>query len=336
VDAQTDGAASQRAAGKRVEPQRVAGHHAAGERVETQQPPQVAGLPVGEVARLAGVTVRTLHHYDEIGLLRPGHRTAAGYRQYGTADLLRLQRILAYRELGFGLDEVARLVDGNAGSDANTDSGDGPEACAAGLPDGGANGGANGGVNGGAGASSDGELALLARQRDLLVSRIERLRQVLAAVEMTMEARTMGIDLTPQEILEVFGDDDPTQHAEEAQQRWGDTDAYTQSQSRSRGYTKADWLQIKAEQQAAGARFATVMAGGLEPASAEAMDAAEAHRLMISTWFYDCSHAMHRELGEMHVADPRFTAYYERLAAGLAPWVRDAIRANADRALPAG
>jgi len=73
------------------------------------------GYTVGEVARLAGVTVRALHHYDEIGLLVPGHRTAAGYRRYFDEDLDRLRRILFYRELGLGLDEIADiLADGDA------------------------------------------------------------------------------------------------------------------------------------------------------------------------------------------------------------------------------
>ncbi|MFK4273832.1 MerR family transcriptional regulator, partial [Streptomyces milbemycinicus] len=65
---------------------------------------------VGQVAGFAGVTVRTLHHYDEIGLLRPGARSAAGHRRYDDADLDRLQRILFYRELGFPLEEVAVLL----------------------------------------------------------------------------------------------------------------------------------------------------------------------------------------------------------------------------------
>ncbi len=254
-----------------------------------------AGLPVGEVARLAGVTVRTLHHYDEIGLLRPRGRTTSGYRQYDDADLLRLQRILAYRELGFGLDEVARLV----------------------AP--------------GTGPGGDDELALLRSQRDLLARRIERLRQVLAAVETTMEARSMGIELTPQEILEVFGDDDPTQYADEVQERWGGTDAHKQSQTRARGYTAADWQQIKAEQEGSTQAYADAMRRGLPPDSPEAMDAAEAHRQLVTRWFYDCSPQMHRGLGDMYVADPRFTAHYDRLEPGLAQWVREAVHANADR-----
>ena len=66
---------------------------------------------VGQVAAFAHVTVRTLHHYDEIGLLVPGDRSAAGYRRYSGDDLARLQRILFYRELGFGLDEITKILD---------------------------------------------------------------------------------------------------------------------------------------------------------------------------------------------------------------------------------
>ena len=63
------------------------------------------GYSVGALAEIAGISVRTLHHYDEIGLLVPSHRTPAGYREYGDSDLERLQQILLYRELGFGLDD---------------------------------------------------------------------------------------------------------------------------------------------------------------------------------------------------------------------------------------
>src|SRR5690348_1188050 len=65
---------------------------------------------VGEVARLTHVSVRALHHYDEIGLLTPSGRTSAGYRLYDSADLQRLEQILFYRELDFGLDEIATVL----------------------------------------------------------------------------------------------------------------------------------------------------------------------------------------------------------------------------------
>jgi DNA-binding transcriptional MerR regulator len=69
------------------------------------------GHTVRRLARLAGVSVRTLHHYDAIGLLKPGRRSASGYRLYGQPDLLRLQQILFYRELDLPLAEIARILD---------------------------------------------------------------------------------------------------------------------------------------------------------------------------------------------------------------------------------
>lgn len=71
----------------------------------------VARYSVSQVADLSGVTVRTLHHYDAIGLLKPAHVRSNGYRAYDDADLLRLQQILFYRELGFDLAAIGRILD---------------------------------------------------------------------------------------------------------------------------------------------------------------------------------------------------------------------------------
>src|SRR5690242_13681995 len=65
---------------------------------------------VGDVSRLAGISVRTLHHYDEIDLVKPSSRSEAGYRLYTPRDLERLQQVLFYRELGFPLEEIARML----------------------------------------------------------------------------------------------------------------------------------------------------------------------------------------------------------------------------------
>jgi DNA-binding transcriptional MerR regulator len=246
---------------------------------------------VGQVAALAGVTVRTLHHYDEIGLLTPGDRTSAGYRRYGDADLQRLQEIMFYRELGFSLDTITDLV-----LDPHADT-----------------------------------VAHLRRQHELLVGRLARVRRMVEAVEKALEADTMGISLTPEERFEVFGDLDPAVHADEAQERWGESDAYEQSARRAAAYTKDDWLAIKAEADALTRAYADAMASGAAPHSSVAMDAAERHRQHIGQWFYDCSYDMHRGLGDMYVADPRFTAAYDEVALGLAVFVRDAILANASR-----
>ncbi|MFE8596168.1 MerR family transcriptional regulator [Archangium violaceum] len=68
-------------------------------------------LKVGELARRTGLSIRTLHHYDELGLLSPSLRTASGYRLYTPEDVARLQRILSLRQLGFALEEIKRCID---------------------------------------------------------------------------------------------------------------------------------------------------------------------------------------------------------------------------------
>ncbi|MFF1305124.1 MerR family transcriptional regulator [Streptomyces sp. NPDC058307] len=246
---------------------------------------------VGQVAGFAGVTVRTLHHYDDIGLLVPSERSHAGHRRYSDADLDRLQQILFYRELGFPLDEVAALLD-----DPDADP-----------------------------------RAHLRRQHELLTARIEKLQKMAAAVEHAMEARTMGIDLTPEEKFEVFGDKDPEQYAEEAEQRWGGTEIYAESQRRAARYTKDDWKRITAAVNDWEERYKTLMAAGEPPTGERAMDLAEEHRRHISTWYFECPYEMHTCLAEMYVSDERFKAYYDSMHEGLAAHLKDAILANAAR-----
>ena len=176
-------------------------------------------MNVGEVAALAGVTVRTLHHYDRIGLLSPSGRTSAGYRQYAPADLDRLHQVLLYRELGFPLEEVATLLDDPSADPADAPA---PAAPAAAGP---------------AGADA----------------------AMVAAVEKEMEARAMGISLTPEERFEVFGEHDPAQYDAEVEERWGDTDAYAQSKRKTAAYSKDDWVRIKAEGEDIEARCAAAL-----------------------------------------------------------------------------
>jgi DNA-binding transcriptional MerR regulator len=246
---------------------------------------------IGTVARLAGVTVRTLHHYDRIGLLRASARTSTGYRRYGDEDIDRLQRVLFYRELGFPLVEIKAVIDDRA------------------TP----------------------PLAHLRRQHRLLKERIRRLERMAGGVEKAMEALTMNIALTAEERLELFGDVNTEALEVEAEQRWGDSDAYRESRRRVAAYTKADWTRHKEESSAVTQRFIDALRGDLAPDSREAMDAAEAHRQLISDWFYPCSLEIHSGLAEGYVSDARFTATFENLAPGLARYVHDAIVANAAR-----
>ncbi|WP_238013077.1 TipAS antibiotic-recognition domain-containing protein [Dactylosporangium sp. AC04546] len=142
----------------------------------------------------------------------------------------------------------------------------------------------------------------------------------------------MTTNLTPDEKREVFGDFDPDQYADEAEQRWGQTDAYKESARRTARYTKQDWERIKAEAAANTEGFIAAFTGGVPADSDRARALAEEHRQHISRWFYDCSYETQRGLGDMYVADPRFTATYDTGNPGLAQYIRDAIHANADRA----
>ena len=141
----------------------------------------------------------------------------------------------------------------------------------------------------------------------------------------------MGIHLDPHEVLEVFGQTDPTQHAQEAEQRWGDSDAWKESQRRTSSYDKQNWLRMKGEQDDVERRLVQAYSSGVPATDEIALQLAEEHRQQICRWFYDCPPAMHRGLADMYLADERFTAHYERLAPGLAQYVHDAIHANAER-----
>lgn len=120
---------------------------------------------MGRVAELAGVSVRTLHHYDRVGLVPPSARTAAGYRAYSAGDVERLREVLAYRRLGFGLREIADLID-----DPATDS-----------------------------------VAHLRRLRGLLLEQRDRAAAMVMGIDRELEARAMGFRTTPEEQLKVFG-----------------------------------------------------------------------------------------------------------------------------------
>ena len=124
-------------------------------------------------------------------------------------------------------------------------------------------------------------------------------------------------------------------YADEARERWGDTEAYRQSQERTARYTERDWAEIKAESAALSERLAAALGEGVAADSPAAMDLAEEHRQQITRRFYDCGYDVHRGLGDMYVADARFTATYDAVRPGLARYLRDAIHANADRAAAA-
>jgi DNA-binding transcriptional MerR regulator len=119
---------------------------------------------VKAVSGLAGISIRTLHHYDEIGLLKPTQKSASGYRLYTEWDLERLQQILFFRELGFSLREIAAIID-RPGFDRRQ--------------------------------------ALLAH-RQLLAERQERLRRLIRSVDRTLEAMERSIPMDEREMFDGF------------------------------------------------------------------------------------------------------------------------------------
>jgi hypothetical protein len=122
-----------------------------------------------------------------------------------------------------------------------------------------------------------------------------------------LEAGKLGIALSPEEQFEIFGTDQVSgEWAEEAEWRWGDTEAWAQSQRRAASYTKQDWIDIQAEAAAINREFLAAMAACAPADGPRATDLAESHRQHISRWFYDCTHDLHCGLAEMYLADERF------------------------------
>ncbi|NED72739.1 MerR family transcriptional regulator [Streptomyces sp. SID9944] len=250
---------------------------------------------VGQVSAFAGVTVRTLHHYDKAGLLSPSGRSHAGYRLYSEADLVRLQQILFYRELGFPLDEIAAIL-----ADPQANAVD----------------------------------HLRARQKRLSeeIARLQRLAEV---AQRAVEVQQTGVTLTPRERFEVFGEIAfDLSYATEAELKWADSRGQREAMARAAAHTKEDWRQLMREAGAWRAELLAAYDEG-EPGDGErAMDLAEEHRLHISRWFTSCPPDMHRRIADDFVADPRAFALVvppSRQRPGLAGWVCKAVHANAAR-----
>jgi len=242
---------------------------------------------VGELSRLTGVTVRALHHYDEIGLVRPSQRSAAGYRIYNDGDVLRLQQVLVFRELGVALDEIGSAID----------------------------------------EASD-RAALLRKHRRELAEKRTRIDAMLAAVDAALGALEKGQTMQPVDVKKMFDGFNPEDYEEEARQRWGHTDAYKESARRTKQYGKPEWEAIRRESEAIYARLAELMQQGAGAADPAVQAAVEDHRMHLERWFYPCSKQMHHGLGEMYVADARFTANLDKVAPGFARFLRDAIAAS--------
>ncbi|MGW6422060.1 MerR family transcriptional regulator [Nocardia sp. NPDC055053] len=202
-------------------------------------------LTVGAAAVLLGVTTRTLHHWDAVGLVHPSGRTAAGYRLYTAADLARAQRVIVYRELGVALDEIGALLDAPA-ADA---------------------------------------MATLRRQREALHAKTLRLQRMTAAMDRMIEARESGILLSAQDQVAIFGADWQPSWVDEARERWGDTPQWTQYAERAAARSAGEWQRITDDTAALHADLAEALRAGVTPGSPRADALAERHRASIAVYF---------------------------------------------------
>lgn len=170
----------------------------------------------------------------------------------------------------------------------------------------------------------------LRRQRMAVTTRLDELHDLVRAIDNALEETMNDQPMTTEEMKGLFGDSWGEEYQAEAQERWGDTEQWEQSQSRTKGFTQADWARVKAESDAIDAAFLEALENGDPADGAVAMDVAERHRRAVET-HYDCPHVFHVKLAQMYLADPRYTAYFEKQRPSLAQYVHDAITANASR-----
>ena len=138
----------------------------------------------------------------------------------------------------------------------------------------------------------------------------------------------MGENLTPQQQAEILGAEWDPAWQEEAEERWGRTDEWAQSAARKAAMTRQDWARVAKETGILEADLAAAMRKGVVPGSERANALAERHRAGIDQWF-DTTYSKQVLIARGYVADPRFTAYYDKIEDGLAAWLKEIIDANA-------
>ena len=202
-------------------------------------------MTVGEVSTLLGVSVRALHHWDETGLVHPSRRSAAGYRLYCEADIMRIQQVLVYRQTGMSLADIKMVLD-----EPETDA-----------------------------------MTHLRRQRELVQGQISHLQQMLSSIDMVMDIQQSGARISVAEMAEIWGTDWDPVYFEEAHARWGDTEDWAESYRRKARMSRADWEQAYEETVALETALAEAMHSGVEPGSPEANALARWHRKDLNRWF---------------------------------------------------
>ncbi len=250
---------------------------------------------VQQLARLAGVSVRTLHYYDHIGLLKPSARTAAGYRLYGESDLLRLQQVLFFRELDFPLADIQAILD-DPGFD---------------------------------------QVKALRDHQQLLQQEAERLERLLNTIEKTISRLTedqvtpMTPSMTDEELYEGFTPEQIERYTREANELY-DPQIVAQANHRVRNMTKAQWQTVKAEGGAVTQQLAELM--GKDPGEAAVQAAVARHYAWVDNFWHPTAES-YRGLGQGYAEHPEFRAFYGKYRPGLADFMCAAMSYYADHTL---
>ena len=234
-------------------------------------------MQIREFAEYTGVSVRTLHYYDEIGLLRPAHvDRSSGYRFYDEASLLRMQEILFYRELDFPLKAIADIL-----SSPNYD-----------------------------------KATVLKEQKQLLKLKKERLERLIAAIDDAVKGEN---------VMSAFDNSKFETYKAEAQERWGNTDAYKEHAQKTKGYSKDKWSGLAADMDAIFREFALCMKNGTDHKAEEAQNLVKKLQNHITVNYYTCTKPILSGLGQMYVADERFRQNIDKHADGTAAFASEAI-----------
>ncbi len=226
---------------------------------------------IQQFAKRTGVTPRALRFYEQKGLLTPSARRPNSYRVYTDADSTRLQQILFFRELDFPLDEIKRLLD-HPRFDARE---------------------------------------ALAYQKELLVLKKRRLARLIRTIETAITHMSTRQPMDDEQIYGSLSQEEIDAYKREAQERWGNTDAYRESQKRVKRFTKDDWQAIRAATDANLKALVALMEAGKAPTDPAVQAEIANHHAGIER-FYPCGPQMYRNLGDLYLADQRFADVYRK------------------------
>lgn len=238
---------------------------------------------IKEFAQLTGVSVRTLHYYDEIGLLEPSYVDEQnGYRFYNEQALERMQEILLFRELDFPLKKIIEIL-----SSPNYD-----------------------------------KRTALDRQKNLLILKQERLRQLINAIDKAAKGEeTMNFKAFKNNEYEIARE----KYAQEVKSKWGNTDAFKEYEEKSSNYTKEKQEKIIIGLDGLIADFANCMKSGTKPTHQAAQDLVDRWKDFITKNYYTCTKEILSGLGVMYIADERFKENIDKHGDGTAEFMSKAI-----------